>query len=124
MQDEKVCFDCFKMLTMDAVDVDDPMKPIFENIEGLKRQLLEILPYFNGLLVEINSTKDAEQKELHKQASVLRLQLAAVLEGIQKSIYYLQQIPANGEYKKCIDNYIKSIHTFMQSFTSTMRTFK
>lgn len=104
--------------------IEDPMKPLFEKIEALKIQMLEILPYFNGLLMQIDSSNEKERKELHNQATELRSQLTIVLEGIQKNITLLKQIPAKNDYKKCIDNYIKSIHLFMQSFTSTMRTFK
>ena len=124
LENRKTCKKCCLLLKNEDNLIEDPMKPLFEKIEALKIQMLEILPYFNGLLMQIDSSNEKERKELHNQATELRSQLTIVLEGIQKNITLLKQIPAKNDYKKCIDNYIKSIHLFMQSFTSTMRTFK
>eukprot|EP00834_Sanchytrium_tribonematis_P008019 NODE_834_length_3613_cov_0.384178.p2 type:complete len:203 gc:universal NODE_834_length_3613_cov_0.384178:2400-1792(-) len=124
LEREKICKQCFILLTNEAIEVDDPMSPIFENVELLKRQLIEILPYFNGLIMELSSANENERSAIHKQATDLKRQLVVVLEGIQNNINSLKDIPAHGDYKRCIDNYLKSIQLFMQSFTGTLRTFK
>eukprot|EP00835_Amoeboradix_gromovi_P001297 NODE_56_length_25944_cov_0.235287.p11 type:complete len:203 gc:universal NODE_56_length_25944_cov_0.235287:17993-17385(-) len=124
LQNEKTCKTCFHTITNKEKIVEDPMKPLFESVEALKRQLLEILPYFNGLVIELKSSNEKEKKELHVQASVLRLQLTSLFAGIERNINLLKRIEAGVDYKKCIDNYIKSIHLFMQSFAAPMRSFK
>ena len=123
-KDKKCCTTCFKIVNTTAITVEDPMRPLFDAIESLKRQLLEILPYFNGLIMEIKSSIGDEQLQLHKQASILRNQLSSILQSIQMNINQLKAIEAIGDYKICINNYIKSIQLFLQSFTATFRSFK